>query len=293
MRILKVGINGPDTERVQGFLKDEGFYFGRVDGLFGPATRNAVILYQKSRNLIQDGIIGGVTYSAMKEDGFERDGTEIESLDIDKSEIKKIIAANSFQLICPPNRNNPEATSFDPENHVIAVAIRGFKLNSMGKFGENDRRIYDDAHFIVTPNEVKAYEGNTDPNGYRKGRGTGANKGMACLKKGVWFFGKGPHKGSPAFRQCCPFTVIRDGSPDYEDTGYHAINWHSAGNVSTSSLGCQTNRPHDFVSLRNFIYNAMEEFNNPFMKNDWDQRCRAIPYILIEEKDRRSGNLVA
>jgi hypothetical protein len=35
----------------------------------------------------------------------------------------------------------------------------------------------------------------------------------------------------------------------------------------------------------------MEEFNNPKMKNDWGQEVRAIPYILIEEVDRRKGIL--
>lgn len=289
MRTLKIGIDGSDVIDVQGFLKDEGFYHGVLDGKFGPATDNAVKLFQKAHNLIPDGIIGAKSYKKFAELGFKKDGTELPAR-ADRHNIRAIISANSHKLISPTDSNNPAPVAFDPQNHVIAVGIRGFNLE-MGTAGVNNRRIYDDAHFIVTPKEIKFYEGNTDPNGFRRGSGTGSNKGMACLKTGVWFYGKGPHKGSPAFRQCTPFTVIRDGSPNYAHTGYHAINWHSGGVSSTSSLGCQTNRPNDFVNLRDYIYKAMETYNNPFMFNDWKQRVRAIPYILIEEVNRRRGIL--
>lgn len=288
MRTLKIGVNGQDVESVQEFLKDESFYFGKIDGKFGPVMENAVILFQKKYGLTSDGIIGAATYGKFESLDFKKDGTELDYQNIDMAALKAIVSANSHKLVAKVNPYNKEVTSFDPDKHVIAVAIRGFDLDA-GSDGQNDRRIYDDKHFIITPNEVKSFDANTDPNGFRKGSGTGSNKGMACLKKGVWFFAKGSHKGSPAFRQACPFTVIRDGSPNYEHTDYHAINWHSGGTSSTSSLGCQTNRPNDYVVLRNFIYDKMEEFDNPFMNNDWGQKMRTIPYILIEEVDRRKG----
>ena len=291
MKILKQGSRGYEVKIVQDFLKEENFFFGAVDGIFGPATRNSVILFQNKYGLVADGIVGNASYSKMREIGFGVDGTELESLNINEEEIRKIIDVNSYKLIASKNYYNDSPSEFDPEKHIVVVAIRGFKLNSMGKFGENDRRIYDDAHFIVTPRQVKAFEGNTDPNGYRKGSGTGSNKGMACLKEGVWFYAKGLHRGSPAFRQACPFTVERDGSPNYEHTGYLAINWHSAGNTSKSSLGCQTNRPTDFANLRYFMYKQLDEFNNPMMRNDWGELERSFPYILIDEKKRRSGDL--
>ena len=173
------------------------------------------------------------------------------------------------------------------------MAIRGFNLD-MGQDNENDRRIYDDAHFIVTPRGVISFAGNTDPNGYRKGSGYGSGKGMACLDEGVWFFGKGPHKGRPSFRQAVPFRVIRDGNPPYPHTGYHAINWHSGGQSSTSSLGCQTNKPSEFSKLRDYIYKAMEDFNNPKMYLDYKSYGLqpVVPYILIDEKKRRQGELL-
>ena len=126
------------------------------------------------------------------------------------------------------------------QSRVCVVAIRGYYLDSMGRKGTNDRRIYDDAMFVCSPRGMVSYQANTDPNGWREGWGTGRKKGMACLKVGIHRYGTGRHRNSIAFRQCERFTVIRDGKPDYEHLGWHAINLHSGGNSSTSSLGCQT-----------------------------------------------------
>ena len=288
MRILKKGIQGKEVEKLQSFLKTEGFYHGKVTGNFDSITDNSVKLFQKQNKLKQDGIVGNNTYTKLKLLGFKVDVTNLESLDlIEDSKIIKIIDSYSHKLIADPNPNNANPTSFDPEKHLIVVAVRGFKLNTMGKKGENDRSIYDDAHFIVTPRGIISFEANTDPNGYRKGYGFGSNKGMAMLDTGVWFFGKGPHKNRPAFRQACPFTVIRDGSPPYKHTGYHAINWHSGGYSSTSSLGCQTNKPSDFSTIRSYIYKELETFDNPKMYLDWKNLGlrRSFPYILINKEE--------
>lgn len=278
MKILKKGISDPQVEVVKGFLRDEGYFFGGVHPHFGFVLDNAVKRYQRDKGLTVDGIVGNATYKKFREDGFMFEGNEPEVLGMSSSAVRKIVEQNSHKLIAEPNKYNPNPTAFDPETDLMVVAIRGYNLD-MGEKGVNDRRIYDDAHFIVTPEKVIAYEGNTDPNGYREGRGYGSNKGMACLKEGVWFFGKGRHKGSPAFRQCCPFTVVRDGSPPYDHTGYHAINWHSGGVSSTSSLGCQTNRPSDFIQIRDYIYKHATD--NPQMRNDWNEKVFAFPYILV------------
>ncbi|CAG0994853.1 MAG: peptidoglycan-binding protein [Rhizobiaceae bacterium] len=47
----------PDVERMQSILHDLGFYKGAVDGLTGPATRSAVVAYQKTVGLDQTGEI--------------------------------------------------------------------------------------------------------------------------------------------------------------------------------------------------------------------------------------------
>lgn len=161
---------------------------------------------------------------------------------------------------------------------VCVLAVRGYYLDSMGKKGANDRGIYDDAVFIDSPTLFASVNWNTDPSSYRKGKGTGSGKGMACLKTGVWDYKIGPHKGkSPACRQAGPVTVIRDGiDGDYEHTGDHAINHHWGGR-GTSSAGCQTAPPNQWPSYINPLVAELKRYNQKTFK-----------YVLIDEAERLS-----
>lgn len=53
-------ING--VKELQTSLKSKGFYNGRIDGDFGPNTERAVKLFQKSKRIKADGIVGNTTY---------------------------------------------------------------------------------------------------------------------------------------------------------------------------------------------------------------------------------------
>tara|TARA_R110000764_G_scaffold227597_2_gene317787 strand:- start:5234 stop:5857 length:624 start_codon:yes stop_codon:yes gene_type:complete len=194
---------------------------------------------------------------------------------IKESEVIAILTANGIAL-----------------NKVSVLAIRGYYLNSMGKPGRNDRRIYDDAMIIYSPKGSMAYQANTDPNGYRKGSGKGSSKGMAMLKSGIHLFGTGLHKGRVAFRQCETFTVTRDGNPPYDHSGHHAIDLHSGGHNSTSSLGCQTVPASTWKEFRTLLYSLLDEYKNPKRKNDRGQNVRSFPYVLLNETERRVGNIV-
>ena len=134
------------------------------------------------------------------------------------------------------------------DDSVVLIGIRGYFRDTMGAIGKNDRGIYDDALFWLNLKTgfLASYNGNVDPSGYRKGVGTGSAKGMAQLKSGAYRYKTGIHNGSKphaAFRQADVVTVIRDGTPTYEDTGFFGINIHRGGQNSTSSLGCQTIPP--------------------------------------------------
>ena len=170
---------------------------------------------------------------------------------------------------------------------VYIVGIRGYYLDSMGKKGVNDRGLYDDAILVVGPGGVYPFNGNTDPTGYRKGKGIGSTKGMATLKPGIHYGWKlDYHKGQyPALCQrLSPVTVIRDGDPDYEDTGWFGINGHEGSMTKTSSEGCQTVPSSQYKEF--LLVLAIEvtlAYGNPIraMKNgklefkDWP-----IPYCL-------------
>lgn len=65
MPILMNGSSGNAVKIVQNVLKLNGYYFGFVDGFFGPMTRVAVIQFQTAKALPADGIVGPRTWHAL------------------------------------------------------------------------------------------------------------------------------------------------------------------------------------------------------------------------------------
>jgi lysozyme len=160
------------------------------------------------------------------------------------------------------------------------VGIRGYYLNTMGKRGVNDRGIYDDAIFLVSPNHFSSYNANTDPSYRRNGSGFGRGKGMATLKPGVWLsYCYSYHNWRyPAICQRkAPVTVLRDKvGGSYEDTGMFGINIHKGSWTKTSSEGCQTIPPSQWKSFMASAVDQAQRFYGP----DW--KSAIIPYVLLE-----------
>lgn len=57
----KVGSSGTAVREIQQRLKNWGYLDGTVDGVFGTATKNAVIAFQKKNGITADGIVGNQT----------------------------------------------------------------------------------------------------------------------------------------------------------------------------------------------------------------------------------------
>ncbi|MEX2052374.1 MAG: peptidoglycan-binding protein [Candidatus Paceibacterota bacterium] len=55
VRELEVGVKGEEVTALQQLLRDQGYFFGRVDGAYGPITRNAVASYQRARGFVATG----------------------------------------------------------------------------------------------------------------------------------------------------------------------------------------------------------------------------------------------
>ncbi len=63
--VLRQGSRGGEVKEVQRRLKQWGYYSGSVDGIFGAATKKAVIAFQKKNGLTADGVVGKATYQAL------------------------------------------------------------------------------------------------------------------------------------------------------------------------------------------------------------------------------------
>jgi lysozyme len=194
----------------------------------------------------------------------------------------RIIPASRPRLSAAELHKKLELFHINRDKHpLIVVGIRGYYLRTMGDPATNDRGIYDDAIFIDCPDAMVAFNGNTDPSKYRPGRGTGAGKGMASLKPGVYYahtFGMHRGKYLALVQTAGPVTVIRDGSPPYEDRGWFGINIHRGGEKGTGSEGCQTIPPAQWQS---FI-NLMQDLAQRYYGAKW--KTATVPYVLLEEE---------
>lgn len=158
------------------------------------------------------------------------------------------------------------------DDAVALVGIRGYYRDSMGEVGKNDRGIYDDAMFLVSPNAYATFNANTDPSIRRAG--------IAVLKPGVHRYRKGKHGlskpggGYPALRPANPdesLPVTRDGQGDSMGI---AINLHKGGYNTTSSEGCQTIYPSQWPAFVSLVYSEMDRAGQ-----------KTIPYLLVEEEE--------
>jgi len=153
---------------------------------------------------------------------------------------------------------------------VFVVGVRGYYRDTMGKVGVNDRALYDDALFIVSPDSFGAFNANTDPSAYRYG--------IASLIPGVHWYRPGNHGisrrggGYPAFRPATPdeaLPVMRDGKAGKSDG--IAINIHRGGFTTTSSAGCQTIHPDQWDKFHSMLTTALKKAG-----------LKKFPYLLIE-----------
>lgn len=63
--LLKMGSSGASVKRLQTKLGAAGFNVGKIDGIFGTQTREAVINFQNTNKLVRDGIVGKRTWTAL------------------------------------------------------------------------------------------------------------------------------------------------------------------------------------------------------------------------------------
>ncbi|HEY9671772.1 MAG TPA: peptidoglycan-binding protein [Waterburya sp.] len=78
-RTLKVGDRGPDVTFIQERLRQLRYFNRPSDGVFGSATRDAVIQFQRDYHLVPDGTVGPTTESALFAEFEPRTGISSQS----------------------------------------------------------------------------------------------------------------------------------------------------------------------------------------------------------------------
>jgi len=167
-------------------------------------------------------------------------------------------------------------------NSVVVVGIRGYYLDSMGAEGKNDRGIYDDAFFIISPTHFESFNGNTDPSRIRQGMAMLEAPQVIIYQPG--WHGYGKKSGHQAFRQSSDVVVMRDGNIGngkylggnrFRDSASNRFwtNLHRGGNSGTSSEGCQTLPVTQWSDFEKTLMAQLKKYNQDSFK-----------YYLIENK---------
>lgn len=131
---IPYGARGNDVRRMQAKLKEKGMYKGSVDGSFGPATKAAVVKFQKSVGITADGKPGNKTLTAL----FEG-----------KSAINK---ANNTELKQKTQPANPRTLYYGSTGSRVKELQRALKAAGVYK-GSIDG-VFGDATYAA----VKAYQ---------------------------------------------------------------------------------------------------------------------------------------
>jgi hypothetical protein len=176
---------------------------------------------------------------------------------------------------------------------VVLVFGRGYYRDTMGRPGQNDRGILDDAlvALAIDGADIDAFSTfNANTDSTRTGLRPDGQAGLAQLvettKGGVYRYQLGIHTPSkpnrrPALVQHGPVTINRDGADTTRagriETGFFGINIHNLIGSTTGSEGCQTLTPEQMQELLAFVRRWTRELGNP-----------VVQVVLVTEEERRA-----
>jgi N-acetylmuramoyl-L-alanine amidase len=84
---LKFTSKGNEVSRIQQTLKNQGYYSGSIDGIYGKLTENAVTNFQKANGLTIDGIAGNQTQTALNKNVTVSRGTSTSRTSIGQDDL--------------------------------------------------------------------------------------------------------------------------------------------------------------------------------------------------------------
>lgn len=176
-----------------------------------------------------------------------------------------------------------------PRAYATLVFVRGHYLDTMGVTGENDKNIYDDSCFLISPNVIESWNANTDPSFVVKN-----GKPLAVLNPGHYIFYPSFHKISTPRRYKALRTYPEGASLNCTRNGVpstcSAINIHRGG-VRVQSLdrvhseGCLTIPETQYADWQTRVWRELELCEQPTgSKTINGKESKLIPVVLIENK---------
>lgn len=162
MPVVKSGDSGPAVQSLQATLNQRHGAKLAVDGQFGPATRDAVVKFQQSKNLTADGVVGVQTWAALTGQPAGKPGKTApkpsSGTSGDASDPRTSGASNGAvpdSMLC--------TVPFDPEGHKVACYMLEDlkKLNDAYKanFGEDiDINSDDDTAYRTLAQQQNLYD---------------------------------------------------------------------------------------------------------------------------------------
>lgn len=93
--LSKFGSTGSEVKRIQTKLKELGYYYDNVDGVYGTNTKNAVTRFQKNCGITADGICGQKTllYLGLGDSSSTDNNTSFSNADVEL--LAKVISAEA------------------------------------------------------------------------------------------------------------------------------------------------------------------------------------------------------
>jgi peptidoglycan hydrolase-like protein with peptidoglycan-binding domain len=98
------------VSEIQQLLRQKGYYDGKIDGIYGPTSRSAVISFQRDNGLKEDGVVGSQTLQALRSSGNSKgfSSTPFTSSGAipETSSLTTTTASQKRYLVVVPYRNN-------------------------------------------------------------------------------------------------------------------------------------------------------------------------------------------
>jgi hypothetical protein len=125
--MLSIGALGDQVLKLQTKLSELGHYTGKLDGLFGPITKAAVLAAQKLVGAVEDGIIGP---ESAKKLGLD---FEFELPKLDRMSFKQLVASDSWSLAKQDQTyESLTCVGYQPEIDLLVAVVELRKPNGYG-----------------------------------------------------------------------------------------------------------------------------------------------------------------